>query len=184
MRFGTAPGFDCTTSPRSISSCILAFEYRQYLVTPSTSYWGLPFAAPPGPIMLTSRYLRPVLWLNMSIGFINIVLRVRSEGLTKHIVVALGIEEQSICSLAPELAPLTKIAFDSWSPFPNNLISEVILAKHRIHEHLKIVARGGVAVQVYGAGGLEGTAQLHQPGRHHHQVGHHSVAAYELPERP
>ena len=44
------------------------------------------------------------------------------------------------------------------------------------------MARGGVAVEVDGAGGLEDAAQLHEPRRHHHQVGHHRVAADELPE--
>ena len=44
------------------------------------------------------------------------------------------------------------------------------------------MAGSRVAVEVEAAGGLEDAAQLHQAGSHHHQVGHHGVAADELAE--
>ena len=65
---------------------------------------------------------------------------------------------------------------------PDDFTPEVSVPKHGVHQDLQVVAGRGVAVEVDGAGGLEDAAQLHQPRRHHHQVGHHGVAAYELPE--
>ena len=46
------------------------------------------------------------------------------------------------------------------------------------------MAGGRVAMQVQAAGGLQHAVQLHQPGGHHHQVGHHLVLADELAHGP
>ena len=65
---------------------------------------------------------------------------------------------------------------------PNDLVPEIRRPKHRVHEQLEVMAGGGVAVEVDAARRLQHAAQLHQARRHHHQVGHHRVAADELAE--
>ncbi|MBA7714302.1 hypothetical protein ES703_123320 [subsurface metagenome] len=79
------------------------------------------------------------------------------------------------------LCTLARISF-SITPFPDNLIYEMLNPKHRIHEAFQVVAGGGVAVQVDGTCRLQNPSQLHQPGSHHHQVGQHVVVTQELLE--
>ena len=67
--------------------------------------------------------------------------------------------------------------------FPHNLVPEIGRAEYLVEHYLQVVAGGGVAVQVQGAGGLEHPVQLYQAGGHHHQVGHHVVVAQGLVQR-
>lgn len=62
---------------------------------------------------------------------------------------------------------------------PDNLILELPWAKHRIQQHLEVMARGRVAVEVEAAGGLEDSVQLDQPHGHHGEVGRQGVLAEE-----
>jgi len=62
---------------------------------------------------------------------------------------------------------------------PNYFVSVVLCPKDHIQQHLEVVARSGVAVQVKAAGRLEHAAQLHQARCHHGQVRHHVAAAQD-----
>ena len=66
---------------------------------------------------------------------------------------------------------------------PDNLVPEVLLPEHRIHQNLQIMTRRRIAMQVYRTRRFQHPVQLHQPRGHHHQIRHHGVAANELPER-
>ena len=91
----------------------------------------------------------------------------------------------SLCikdDVVPNCAKVSPCIIVAGSPLPRNLILEVLSPKHGVHKELEVVAGCGVAVEVDAAGGLEDAAELDEAGGHHHQVGHHGVAADELAE--
>jgi hypothetical protein len=67
----------------------------------------------------------------------------------------------------------------SSSSFPDDFIPESILTKDCIQHNLQIVAGGWVAVEVDAAGRFEDAMEFDEADRHHHEVGHHVVAADE-----
>ena len=69
------------------------------------------------------------------------------------------------------------------SALPNELISEAILAENSVQQYLEIVASCWIAVEVQTTRGLEHAPQLHEPRRHHNQVGHQHVSADEQAQR-
>lgn len=62
---------------------------------------------------------------------------------------------------------------------PDHLIQEALYSEHRIHEHLQVVARRRVTVQVDRRRRFHGPSQFAQPRRHHHQVGQHIAGPEE-----
>ena len=93
----------------------------------------------------------------------------------KYVGVSLGIEEKQIMYGAepPVLVVRTGAS-------PDDFVAEVFFAEGCVHEESKIVASGGVAVEVDAACGLEHTVKLHESGSHHYEVGGHGVCADEL----
>jgi hypothetical protein len=65
------------------------------------------------------------------------------------------------------LSPITALPLCNSRPLPDDVVSEVVHSKHRVHEELEVVAGGGVAVQIDRAGGLENAAQLDEARSHH-----------------
>ena len=91
--------------------------------------------------------------------------------------IAAGVEEQGVV-LAGEparRAPGARVA-------PGDLVAELPRAEDRVHEHLEVVTRGRVAVQVDAAGRLEHTSHLDQPQPHVAEVGQHPRLAEDLPQ--
>ena len=68
-------------------------------------------------------------------------------------------------------------------PFPDHLVLVTFRPENRIQHDLEVMTRRRVAVQVQAAGRLQHPVQFHQPGGHHHQIGHHLVRADEAAQR-
>ena len=62
---------------------------------------------------------------------------------------------------------------------PGDFGHEVPGAIDAVHQHLEVMAGGGIAVEVNGPGVLQDSAHLQQPNRHHAQVGLHPLAMGE-----
>ena len=81
-----------------------------------------------------------------------------------------------------KLREVTALSFRNADLLPHDLVQEVRWVKNCVHEHLQVMAGGGVAVQVDRTRGLQHSPQLHQPGGHHRQVGQHVVVSEEHAE--
>jgi len=51
-------------------------------------------------------------------------------------------------------------------PLPSDLVHEELWSEHRVHQILRIMACGGITVEIDGAGGLEDAAQFDRVWRH------------------
>ena len=69
------------------------------------------------------------------------------------------------------------------SPTPNNLISEVLIPKNRVHQQLQIVTRRRIAMKIDATSRLQHPVQLRHSLRHHRQIGHHIVLTQERAHR-
>jgi hypothetical protein len=56
---------------------------------------------------------------------------------------------------------------------PDDLIHKELWSKHGVHQNFEVVACGGIAVEINGAGFLEDAAEFDEAGGHHGEVGHH-----------
>ena len=67
----------------------------------------------------------------------------------------------------------------SGSALPDDFVLEKLGSKYCVHNELEVVAGGGVAVEVDGAGFFEDAAKLDEAWGHHGEVGEHVGAAEE-----
>src|SRR5207244_2680878 len=65
---------------------------------------------------------------------------------------------------------------------PYDLVSKILWPEHSVHQHLQVMARGRIAVQVDRSRLLQHTAQLDQTGSHHRKISHHVAAAKKCVE--
>ena len=56
---------------------------------------------------------------------------------------------------------------------PDNLVAKELRPKHSVHQNLQVMAGGGVAVEIDGAGLLEDAAEFDEARGHHGEIGHH-----------
>ena len=120
--------------------------------------------------------------LNVGIELINVVFVIRYIDRIPCPGVALGVEKQTVMNAPVLLAPLFCVAVRGAS-LPSNLSTELVRTEDSIQYHFEVMACRRVTVQVQAPGRLQHAVQLHQPGGHHHQVGHHLVGADELAQR-
>src|ERR1035437_2520972 len=64
-------------------------------------------------------------------------------------------------------------------PTPDDFISEILWSKHRVHQHLQIVTRRAITVQINRSGYLQDALELDQTRGHHGQISHHVAVAEE-----
>ena len=67
----------------------------------------------------------------------------------------------------------------STGTLPDDFIPKILWPKHRIHQHLQVVARCRIAMQMDRARYLEHALQLDQTRSHHGEIGHHVGLAEE-----
>jgi hypothetical protein len=64
-------------------------------------------------------------------------------------------------------------------PPPRDFIPEELRSEDRVHQNLQVMAGGGIAVEIDGAGFFEDAAEFDEARGHHGEIGHH-VGAVEV----
>src|ERR1035437_10446322 len=67
-------------------------------------------------------------------------------------------------------------------PLPNDLVLKTFRSEYCVQEQFEVMAGGGVAVEVDGAGFFEDAAEFDEAWSHHGEVGEHVGAAEESSE--
>ena len=85
--------------------------------------------------------------------------------------IALAIEQNCVVDPAILLAIIMR-----FGALPDNLVPEIVYAKHGIHHAFEIVACGRVAVEIDTASGCEDSVHLGESGTHESEVCTHRAA--------
>jgi hypothetical protein len=114
----------------------------------------------------------------MLVEVLYIVLVVLSKNWVPRPRTSNRIEQHDVMNAAMLASSLLSVIVRT-GPLPNDLCSEMICAEDGVHQHFQVVAGGGVAVQVDGAGGFENTFEFEEAWGHHGEIGHHVGVAEE-----
>ena len=67
--------------------------------------------------------------------------------------------------------------------FPDHFVAKVGRPEDGVEHHLEIVGCGWIAVKVQAPSWLQDSAQLHEAGRHHDEIGEHVIRTKEVLHR-
>ena len=97
---------------------------------------------------------------------VHVGIRVRCVDLVPHPIGCLRVEQQDVVNATRLLAALFGVAMRA-APLPHDLAPEVLRPEDRVKQHLQVVTRRRIAVQIEASSRLQDAPQLREARGHH-----------------